>query len=60
MIYTLLIWTVVASSRLDTNYDWRPIASFENWQGQDSLAKCQEAIKTLGIKSDRARCIRTK
>lgn len=61
MTYVLVLWTVVAmATHRDTQYDWRPIATFEQYHHGDALEKCQQAIQTLSIKPDRARCIKTK
>lgn len=65
MIYSLLIWTVIAGDRYVTNHDWRPIGEFTfsygDIQGENSgKAKCEEAARQLGIKPDRYRCVRNK
>lgn len=67
MIYTLMIWTVVAMAgdrhHQGKAYDWRPIAEFQNARGthdSDAQAKCQSAGRELGLKTENFRCIRTK
>jgi hypothetical protein len=50
-MYTLFIWTLVVYGG---NYDWRPLAQFEN------QTLCEAGARQLGIKDTRFRCVRTK
>jgi len=55
MIYTLMIWTVVAGTNPKSPHlDWRPLGGFS------SKALCQEAAGVLGINKNRYRCVLTK
>jgi hypothetical protein len=64
MIYVLMLWTTVAMAGdrhvQQKAYDWRPMAEFHDFSAGTGLAKCEEAARQLGLKSDRYRCVRTK
>ena len=68
MIYTLFVWTLVATASSSTGlsqkfYDWRPIAEVHWNNGESSnstLYKCQDVAKQLGYTTERYRCLRTK
>lgn len=70
MIYTLFIWTVVATQAdNNANYqksvrDWRALATVEPYgleQSHDKMmAKCEDVARQLNISKERYRCVRTK
>ena len=67
MIYTLFVWTVVAAYSSNGHgdpgkayYDWRSIAVVEPTIAGNTLEKCENIARELGIPRERYRCIRTK
>lgn len=70
MIYTLFVWTVVATQAdgyaayQKTIHDWRPIAVIESANSRETnanmVAKCTGIAHELNISRERYRCIRTK
>lgn len=55
MIYTLMIWTLVAGTNPKSpSHDWRHLGGFQ------SLSLCQDAAKVLGINKNRYRCVLSK
>jgi hypothetical protein len=64
MIYTLFIWTVVATQAVTTSsyqrsvHDWRALATVET--NVIGIEKCDDVARQLNIPKDRYRCIRTK
>jgi hypothetical protein len=68
MIYSLMIWTVVAmagEARWQTKaHDWRPIAEFHvsvsDSAANGALLKCETAAKQLAIDPKFYRCIKLK
>lgn len=65
MIYTLMIWTLVAmggSAGYKSN-DWRPIGEFHSSPTSNGLELCEAAARQLGWTSDqhqKYRCVRSK
>lgn len=65
MIYTLFLWTVVATKATGSaNYtetirDWRPIAEITNIR-DNAFEECVRVAAELNISKERYRCIRTK
>lgn len=63
MIYTLMVWSVIAiagagsqySREFKTEHGWRPLAEFQNGE-----KLCEDGAKQLGLKADMYRCVRTK
>lgn len=53
MTTILFIWTIVAAggATVSVSQDWRAIAEFS------SPAACQNAVATLGIAKEKARCV---
>ena len=55
MNFTLMIYTVVAmtgqNSSLTQAHDWRYLTTFY------TLESCKEAAKTMGISTERYRCV---
>ena len=64
MTYTLFIWTIVAMAgdrfHQEKAYDWRPIAEFHSFAGNDALEKCEQGARQLALKPEKYRCVRTK
>ena len=65
MIYTLFVWTVVATQAdssanyQKTVYDWRRLTETAAIR-EDALTECRRVATELGIPRERYRCIRTK
>lgn len=62
MIYTLFLWTVVASSSYGSNTvyrDWRSVGEFVTMSanGKDL---CEQAARELVLKINEYRCVRSK
>ena len=68
MIYTLMVWTVVAMAGAGSQYArefksesaWRPTAEFQSGGGENGEKLCENGAKQLGLKADMYRCVRTK
>lgn len=64
MIYTLYLWTVIASGSIRPIVDWRPIGEFhtyDSFKGPTAKELCEKAAKDLDLLADnRYRCVRTK
>ena len=68
MIYTLMVWTVIAvagagsqhAREFKTEHGWRPLAEFQSGGGETGEKLCENGAKQLGLKADTYRCVRTK
>lgn len=69
MTHILLIWTVVACSHSHCKHDWRPVGEFYISQQDPSSSRspvitsqqrCEDAAKTMALKVDQYRCVRSK
>lgn len=61
MTHILLIWTVIACSHSHCKYDWRPMGEFYTNAGTtNSKALCEDAAKSMALKVNEYRCVRSK